>query len=67
MVVGSRNSIAFMPRSGTITGLPASLIHTRRKGWEHAPRIGNVYYLVLSPFQNIRCFSFVKQMYLDIF
>jgi hypothetical protein len=24
-------------------------------------------YNVLPPFQNIRCFSFVKQMYLDIF
>jgi hypothetical protein len=25
------------------------------------------YYHLLPPFQNIRCFSFVKQMYLDIF
>jgi hypothetical protein len=24
-------------------------------------------YQILPPFQNIRCFSFVKQMYLDIF
>jgi hypothetical protein len=24
-------------------------------------------YHKLSPFQNIRCFSFVKQIYLDIF
>jgi hypothetical protein len=24
-------------------------------------------YKVLPPFQNIRCFSFVKQMYLDMF
>jgi hypothetical protein len=23
--------------------------------------------IILPPFQNIRCFSFVKQMYLDIF
>jgi hypothetical protein len=28
----------------------------------------NTYYFnVLPPFQNIRCFSFVKQIYLDIF
>jgi hypothetical protein len=50
MVVGSRNSVAFMSRSGTITGLPASLIHTQRKRWEHVPWIGNVYYLVVVNF-----------------
>jgi hypothetical protein len=27
----------------------------------------NINYVILPPFQNIRCFSFVKQMYLDIF
>jgi hypothetical protein len=42
------------------------------------PRTKNLYYknfylviwllyILLPPFQNIRCFSFVKQMHLDIF
>jgi hypothetical protein len=26
-----------------------------------------IFYEILPPFQNIRCFKFVKQLYLDIF
>jgi hypothetical protein len=29
--------------------------------------VGGLGYLLLPPFQNIRCFRFVKQMYLDMF
>jgi hypothetical protein len=40
---------------------------TKGEGWgRDAARIDYVCH-ILPPFQNIRCFSFVKQMYLDIF